>query len=423
MSRVAILGAGFAGLAAATALAKAGEQVTVFEARSRPGGRVWSQTMTAMGREHTIERGAEFILDGYTSMRQLLAQNDLSLVDTGMSYYVRSPGDFPEITTDDIVETGRSAVELRSRLGGKLSAEDVLSRLECSANLVEALRARIEISTSVNAGAVTAESLDHVASFEPKPSWRVAGGNQRLATRLAEKLGASVHYGTLVKRVESLPGGDVRVTATDGAGVFDAVVVALPLAIIRDVDAISLPSTRHREQALSGVVQGHAAKLHMPLSIVPAPSAIMSVRDRYWTWTAVDESGAVAPVLHGFMGSIEAIESAGLRESPDEWAQRARGLRSDLPMPEPVEALTTLWSEDPLSRGAYASRAPSSDAATSSNILEQPIEGVFWAGEYTDPVFTGLMEGAIRSGERVASRVIEHLHGRRASPVAERTSA
>ena len=92
-------------------------------------------------------------------------------------------------------------------------------------------------------------------------------------------------------------------------------------------------------------------------------------------------------------------------------------------MPEHVEALTTLWSEDPLSRGAYASRAPSSDAATFSSALEQPIEGVFWAGEYTDPVFTGLMEGAIRSGERAASRVIEHLHGRPASPVAERASA
>ena len=40
--KVAILGAGIAGLVAAYELRKAGYDVTVLEARDRPGGRAWS---------------------------------------------------------------------------------------------------------------------------------------------------------------------------------------------------------------------------------------------------------------------------------------------------------------------------------------------------------------------------------------------
>ena len=45
MSRVVVVGAGFAGLAAADALAARGVDVTVFEARDRVGGRVHSRRL------------------------------------------------------------------------------------------------------------------------------------------------------------------------------------------------------------------------------------------------------------------------------------------------------------------------------------------------------------------------------------------
>lgn len=420
MGRIGIIGAGLAGLAAATRLAEAGEQVTVFEARNRPGGRVWSEMLDTPCGSYVIERGAEFVLDGYTSMRGLLSQCGLSLVDTGMSYYVREPGDVAGITCDDIIRTGREALQLARSTSVRGTAERLLSALPGEPDLVDALRARIEISTAVSASEVTAESLRHIASFEPKPSWRVAGGNQRLPNALADALGSAVRYGETVRAVENISDGGVLVTTDAGTSVFDAVIVALPLAVIRD-QQVTLPTNQARGAALEHVLQGHAAKLHLPLEAPPRTSAIMSVEGRYWTWTATDESGGVVPVLNAFMGSSSAIARSNLTQNPAQWVTKARALRPDLAIPQDASALTTVWSEDPLAGGAYAAHAPGATAADTA-VLEKSVGDVFWAGEYSEPEFVGLMEGAIRSGERAAGRVIQH-RGNMPKAQTERTKA
>src|SRR5882762_7884841 len=60
MRRVAIIGAGLAGLVAAYELKWLGHQVTVFEARSRPGGRVFTIREPFQFGQHA-EAGAMFI--------------------------------------------------------------------------------------------------------------------------------------------------------------------------------------------------------------------------------------------------------------------------------------------------------------------------------------------------------------------------
>ena len=57
--RAVVVGAGFAGLAAADDLQRAGWEVTVLEARDRVGGRVWSQRLDNGA---LVEMGAEFVL-------------------------------------------------------------------------------------------------------------------------------------------------------------------------------------------------------------------------------------------------------------------------------------------------------------------------------------------------------------------------
>lgn len=412
MSTIAVIGAGFAGLAAAYRLADAGRTVTVFEARDRVGGRVWSHQLPTVSGPHVIERGGEFVLPGYQRMHALIDELGLGLVETGMSYYVREPGD-SEVTAADITAAGARAAEILAASGPEATAEDILQRLDADTELVEALRSRIELSTSVRSSVVTARTLEHVASFVPLPSYRIAGGNQSLAIAIADRLGEAVRLGTPVAKVEPAQGGGVVVTTTaERSERFDAAIVAVPISVLRS-GAVQAPTTDAREAALDGVLQGDAVKLHVPLAEQPPASAIMSVPGRYWTWTAIDAEGGVAPVLHGFMGSAAAIDRSGVANDPSEWLDSVQRLRPDLVIEG--EALTTVWSRDPYAQGGYTAHAPSftdADAAT----LEAPVGDIHFAGEYTEPVHTGLMEGALRSGERAAQRVTAALPVENVSP-------
>jgi len=83
--RVVVAGAGFAGLMAAHRVAQAGHEVVVLEARDRAGGRVWSQELVAGDPRTLVERGGEFVLDGYDLMRVVAGELGLRFADTAMS--------------------------------------------------------------------------------------------------------------------------------------------------------------------------------------------------------------------------------------------------------------------------------------------------------------------------------------------------
>jgi monoamine oxidase len=76
--RVAVVGAGLAGLAAADALATAGIEPVVLEARDRVGGRVHSRELDNGA---VVEMGAEFILPGCTAVLETAERFGLGLWD------------------------------------------------------------------------------------------------------------------------------------------------------------------------------------------------------------------------------------------------------------------------------------------------------------------------------------------------------
>lgn len=77
-TKVAVVGAGFAGLMAAKWLRQHGIQVTVFEARPQVGGRVLSNTTFSRGR--ITEEGAELIGSFHTTWLALAREYGLSLI-------------------------------------------------------------------------------------------------------------------------------------------------------------------------------------------------------------------------------------------------------------------------------------------------------------------------------------------------------
>jgi phytoene dehydrogenase-like protein len=67
---VLVMGGGFAGLAAATALAAEGRQVTVLEKRPQLGGRAYSYTDATTG--EVIDNGQHAMMGCYTEMFRFL---------------------------------------------------------------------------------------------------------------------------------------------------------------------------------------------------------------------------------------------------------------------------------------------------------------------------------------------------------------
>lgn len=399
MARVAVIGAGFAGLAAAVTLADAGLEVSVLEARDRVGGRVWSEPLDGpAGSAPVIERGGEFVLAGYTEMRRWLDRVGLALADTGMSYYVREPVGAPGVTADDMARAARALAEAHDETG--ISVAHLLDRVEDRA-VAEAVRARIEVSCAWSADDLAASVIDHVASFEALPSHRVAGGNQRLATALADLLGDRVRLSSAVRTVEHSDQG-VLLSGSFRTELHDAVVISVPLPVLRRLE-ITPPLPYDVRTALDRMTMGDAAKAHVALRSPAPTSAVLSVPDRFWCWTATGPDGQVAPVLNAFAGSPRAVVDLQAESGPGTWIERLAAVRPDLDL-DPSTAVVTTWHDDPWAGGAYSAESLRS-RPEDHDVLARPVGRVVLAGEHTAGEWSGLMEGALRSGVRAADDV------------------
>lgn len=404
---VAVVGAGFAGLMAAWTLQQAGREVVVLEARDRVGGRVWSHELVPGDPRTVIERGAEFVLTGYDVMRTMLDTCGLELAPMGMSYYVREPRGV-DVTHEQVAECAALVALAVRGVGPDASLADVLAQVapQVDAGALSAFRSRIEVTNAAPAEQLAAAAAEDVTvAFEARPSYRVAGGNQRLADEVATRLGGAVRLGQPVRRVEWAEDG-CRVLTDGGDVPADAVVVATPMAVTREM-AFDPPLPGWKTDAWRRAGVGQAAKLHVPLVAGEGPvpwSAVQSVPERFWTWTATDASGAVQPVLHCFSGSTPALQRLEVASGPATWAGRAAVLRPDLAL-DVDRAVVTTWADDPWAGEAYTALTVGT-GSDDTELLRRPVGRLHFAGEHTAGDLAGLMEGALRSGQRAAEELL-----------------
>jgi monoamine oxidase len=286
------------------------------------------------------------------------------------------------------------------------SVASLLADLDVRPEVAEAVRSRIEVSCAWSADDLAADVVDHVASFADLPSHRVEGGNQRLAVAMAALLGARVRLGVAVREIGHSAKG-VLLETTAGTDLFDAVVITVPLPVLCELE-ITPPLPFEKRLALHRLTMGHAAKAHVALGSPAPTSAVLSVPDRFWCWTATGPEGDVLPVLNAFAGSPAAVDAL---TDHGAWVSRLVALRDDLDL-DPATAVVTTWHDDPWARGAYSAAGLAAEPGD-AELVAAPHHRLFLAGEHTAGEWSGLMEGALRSGSRAAQEVLAELGVRR----------
>jgi monoamine oxidase len=454
---VVIVGAGLAGLVAATQLTRSGHTVRVLEARDRVGGRVWNHDI---GGGHIAERGATFIgptQNHVAALAKRLKIPTFRTYDTGKNVYIaggeRSTysdrGPFgtapPDPTIADALATlvlaidqlattvdvarpweAPNAVALDSQtLAGFLTEHSASPRLR---NLVAAaLRAIFgaeprELSV-LFAMFFTAASGDHehpgtfLRNFNTRGGAqqdRLVGGSQRLPLELAKRLGDVVTLGTPVRSIAQTRSG---VTVVSDAVTVSAkrVVVALAPALAGRIsyDPI-LPF--ERDQLTQRYGQGTLTKV---TAVYDEPfwrahglngSAVTT---GFPINIAYDDSppGGRPGIAFGFVGGDNARRYAGLGAAARRTAvlrQLAR-IYDDRRALKPAQFFETNWSEQEWTRGCPVGIPAVGSFVSYGPRLRQPIGRIHWAGTETATYWNGYMDGAVSSGERVAAEVAAAL--------------
>jgi monoamine oxidase len=393
---VIVIGAGLAGLAAAEELHRAGADVTVFEARDRVGGRVWSVPFAG----GMAERGAEFILPHDTELLATAQRLELPLVRKGTLYGDREPRGGEPVTREQLVAAMEELGGLPERQGETVYG--ALTRARLGRGVADAIAARLEVSC-----AYTADDLDPsvlregAGAFGDFDTHTFAGGNQRLARRLAAELGEPVHLSSPARSVR-WSRRELRVITDNAEASGDAAVVAVPASVIEEI-RFDPPLGEQKITAHRAVRYGQAAKLFVPLRSPAPPSQTLSVPGRWWCYTQLGAGGEPLRFVAAFAGSPRAIEALDLGNGPGRWVDAVARLRPDLEL-ERDRAMVSTWQQDPWARGAYSARAAS--ASILDPELMRAIGPIAFAGEHTAGPWHGLMEGALRSGRRAAGELL-----------------
>ncbi len=406
---VVVIGAGYAGLAAALDLQDAGLSVTVLEAGDRVGGR--ARTVRLAGGA-LAELGGEWVFEGYEELEGVARRLGLPLVPTGVDFARREPTGgaaglerqeaFLAAATEALVRVPPAERERRS-------LASFLDELGGDAEAAAGVRARIRGTCAVplqRVALAAAEDLLHPDGAGP--TRRLADGAQALAEAIADRL-ADVRLGCSATGVVQDRGG-VRVRLDDaggdprsrGGGEVDAAagVVALPLPMLRalPIEPTLPPGVR---EALASLDMGAAGKLVFELADEPDPAARQSLEGPFWWWTALGEGGRARRCVMSFAAwpSTEAeLAGGGL----DTWIRRLRSL--DPSIEAEWAARVVAWGSEPLAGGAYSAVPPGAPSLLPA--LEPAVGRIALAGEHTAGTrWHGTLEGALRSGRRAAREI------------------
>jgi monoamine oxidase len=444
---VAIVGAGLAGLVAARDLIAAGTSAVVVEARDRVGGRLLNEDI---GDGKVVEVGGQWIGPTQDRMAALAAEMGVDTFPThGEGEHViewrgslkRYTGTIPRINPAVLLDVDRAQKKInrlskevpldrpwtaaKAREWDSMTARTWMDRTMKTKGGRELLQLGVEAVWAAQPEDISflhmlfyvrsAGSLDLLFDTEGGAQQdRFVGGSQSVPIALAQRLGAEVVLTSApVRRIEHSEAG-VTVHA-DGATVrARRAIVAIPPAL----------AARIRYEPLLPGFRDQLTQ-RMPLGTVAKCMAIYD--EPFWradglTGQATSDTGPVkltfdnsppdgSPgVLLGFLEGQRAREMG--RVSPDERRaavidcfRRLFGERAA----KPERYVERLWADEEFSRGCYGSLMPTGAWTNYGEALRTPLGPLHWAGAEVAEVWSGYMDGAVRSGETAAQEVLAAL--------------
>ncbi len=450
--RVAVVGAGIAGLHCAYRLQQVGVNVTVYEASTRVGGRMFSVKDDAYDGQ-IFELGGELIDTNHATLFALADELDIELDDRLADEKIQADLWFiegKELDEASVVEQFSAvAPAMADAVAAADDEEDDTAFNELDATPLSdwldenvpvadypGLHALLTVAYRGEFGLETSEQsalnlLYLIGSDEPEP-FRIFGesderyhaheGSQIFPTRLAEALeDGTVQLGTKLTR---LTGGDARgftleltdaKTGSKSEANFDHVVLAMPYSVLRKVK-LDVPLSALKKQIIAELGYGTNAKImgsfesriwreQQQLSgSVTTDRALQQVWD-----TSIGQPGDRG-ILTNFLGG-----QAGVDVGATDVEEYYQGLLPDLELIFP--GVADLYVQDSARRMHW----PSYEFTLGSYTCYKPGQWQFYGhegeregnlhfcGEHTSVDFQGWMEGGAETGALVAAEILGDL--------------
>ncbi|MFO0598087.1 MAG: NAD(P)/FAD-dependent oxidoreductase [Myxococcaceae bacterium] len=417
VSRVIIVGAGMAGLAAANALKRAGVDVLVVEARSRIGGRIHTLDV---GGAH-VDVGASWVHEPYGNpLRQLTSLAKLSLDAFDIEdFFSRGT-----LVDDGVAITGGALTDSLLALQAALDEVDadltktpddpraiseVMAQLAAKRGWSEAKKTRVDRALRVVFETNLSGAIEDTALNGYGTDPRFTGGDSIVHggySRLVDALAASVPV-SLNREVVEISQGTTGVTVRFSDQSIESgshVVLTLPLGVLR-ARAVSFTPALPAEKASAIENVGFGVFEKLVLQVGTVPSALGAAR-----LTLADDSAL--PLLVDW--SKPATTPTVVALSAGTFGRRFGQLSDDELVRTASDALgldvrtsfRTRWADDPFTRGAY-SWVPAGQSLSTLDALATPVGRVLFAGEHTSRARHATVDGAFASGIREAKRLLQ----------------
>jgi len=443
MADVVVVGAGFAGLAAARELVRLGHDVVVAEGRDRVGGRSHTGTLAGV----PVDLGGTFVGPTQDAVLALAAELGCETVPTygrgknlirwrGRVRSYRST--IPRLSILELVDVSR--VQWRfDRISRKvpvaqpwtspiaadldsISLDKWLRSMHAGASTRDLMAIMARVTWGCEPDAVSmlhavryvkaAGGLSRMLDTEGGAQQdRFPAGTQQIAQRMADELGDRVVLDAPVTRIHRQQDGTTTVAAGHNEFTALAVVVAIPPEHRSGIQ-FDPPLPPEHQELVGHWPQGHLSKAY-------AAYERPFWRDNGCSGAALSDEGPVfitfdvSPnesgpgILLGFTDA-RMFDPLPSRQRRDVALAGFAALFGDAAS-KPIDYLDHCWGTEEFAPGGPTAAVPPGSWTGYGKSLRTPVDTIFWAGTETADEWTGFLDGAVRSGVRAAGEVHQEL--------------